>query len=150
MTWWWWWWWCWWWWWRWWIVYVVWLIGEWSLAFFQPGPLSEILNMLNLRHAMTRIWTCADQLCSSVNHLQSFNILNYKLIIKHWMSKIISYVSLMLDESCLVNFLFSQQYLKWSCAMHFIYAEKRFMRELFFFKKWAIFRWNLTPITKKI
>ena len=44
--------------------------------YFQPGPLSEILTIANLRHTASRIWTCADlefRLCwiklySSDNH----------------------------------------------------------------------------------
>ena len=44
--------------------------------YFQPGPLSEILTISNLRHAASRIWTCAQRefrlswmkLCSSDNH----------------------------------------------------------------------------------
>ena len=44
--------------------------------YFQPGPLSEILTISNLRHAASRIWTCAEpelrlwwmKLCSSDNH----------------------------------------------------------------------------------
>ena len=28
--------------------------------YFQPGPLSEILTIANLRHATSRIWTCAE------------------------------------------------------------------------------------------
>ena len=28
--------------------------------YFQLGPLSEILNMANLRHAPSRVWTCAE------------------------------------------------------------------------------------------
>ena len=44
--------------------------------YFQPGPLSEILTIANLRHAASRIWTCAEpefrlcwmKLCSSDNH----------------------------------------------------------------------------------
>ena len=43
---------------------------------FQPGLLSEILTITNLRHAASRIWTCAEpvfrlrwmKLCSSDNH----------------------------------------------------------------------------------
>ena len=43
---------------------------------FQPGPLSEILTIANLRHAASRVWTCAEsefrlcgmKLCSSDNH----------------------------------------------------------------------------------
>ena len=29
-------------------------------AYFQPGPLSEILTIANLRHAASRFWTCAE------------------------------------------------------------------------------------------
>ena len=44
--------------------------------YFQPRPLSEILTIANLRHAVSRIWTCAEtefrlswmKLCSSDNH----------------------------------------------------------------------------------
>ena len=44
--------------------------------YFQPGPLSEILTIANLRHAASRVWTCAEpefrlswmKLCSSDNH----------------------------------------------------------------------------------
>ena len=44
--------------------------------YFQPGPLSEILTIANLRHAASRIWTSAEpefrlcwmKLCSSDNH----------------------------------------------------------------------------------
>ena len=28
--------------------------------YFQPGPLSKILTIANLRHAASRIWTCAE------------------------------------------------------------------------------------------
>ena len=28
--------------------------------YFQPGPLSEILTIANLRHAASRVWTCAE------------------------------------------------------------------------------------------
>ena len=43
--------------------------------YFQPGPLSEILTIANLRHAASRIWACAKpgfrlcwiKLCSSAN-----------------------------------------------------------------------------------
>ena len=28
--------------------------------YFQPGPLSEILTSLNLRHAASRVWACAE------------------------------------------------------------------------------------------
>ena len=31
------------------------------LTYFQPGPLSEILTILNLRNAASRIWNCAEQ-----------------------------------------------------------------------------------------
>ena len=45
-------------------------------GYFQPGPLSEILTILNLQHAASRIWTCAEaefrlcwmKLCSNDNH----------------------------------------------------------------------------------
>ena len=30
------------------------------LPYFQPGPLSEILTIVNLRHAASRVWTCAE------------------------------------------------------------------------------------------
>ena len=44
--------------------------------YFQPGPLSEILTIANLRHAASRVWTCAEpefrlswmKLCGSDNH----------------------------------------------------------------------------------
>ena len=44
--------------------------------YFQSEPLSEILTILNLRHAANRVWTCAEsefrlccmKLCSSDNH----------------------------------------------------------------------------------
>ena len=44
--------------------------------YFQPGPLSEILTIVNLRHAASRVWTCAEtefrfsrmKLCSSDIH----------------------------------------------------------------------------------
>ena len=44
--------------------------------YFQPGPLSEILTIVNLQHAATRIWTCIElelrlswmKLYSSDNH----------------------------------------------------------------------------------
>ena len=44
--------------------------------YFQPGPLSEILTIANLRQAASRVWTCAEpefrlswtKLCSSDNH----------------------------------------------------------------------------------
>ena len=44
--------------------------------YFHPGPLSEILTITNLRHAASRIWTCAEsefrlcwtKFCSSYNH----------------------------------------------------------------------------------
>ena len=44
--------------------------------YFQPGPLSESLTIANLRHAASRIWTCAKsvfrlwwmKMCSSDNH----------------------------------------------------------------------------------
>ena len=44
--------------------------------FFQPGPLSEILTISNLQHAVSRIWTCAEpefrlcwmKLCGSDNY----------------------------------------------------------------------------------
>ena len=46
------------------------------LPYFQPGPLSEILTIVNLRRAARRIWACAEpefrlwwmKLCSSDNH----------------------------------------------------------------------------------
>ena len=62
-----------WWWWRWWIIFVIWLTDKRRLPYFQPGPLSEILTISNLRHTASRIWTCAEsefrlcwvKLCSS-------------------------------------------------------------------------------------
>ena len=65
--------------WWWWIVFGVWLTDERRLAYFQPGPLSEILTIANLRHAASRIWICADpefrvcwmKLCSSWTKLCS-------------------------------------------------------------------------------
>ena len=44
--------------------------------YFQPGPLSEILTIANLRHSTSRIWTRAEpefrlcwmKLCNSDNH----------------------------------------------------------------------------------
>ena len=44
--------------------------------YLQPGPLSEILTIANLRHAASRVWTSAEpkfrlswiKLCSSDNH----------------------------------------------------------------------------------
>ena len=49
--------------------------------YFQPGPLSEILTIANLRHAASRTWTCAEpefrlcwmKLCSSDNHYTTNN-----------------------------------------------------------------------------
>ena len=46
------------------------------VSYNQPRPLSEILTIANLRHAVSRIWTCAEtefrlswmKLCSSDNH----------------------------------------------------------------------------------
>ena len=68
--------WWWWWWWWWWIAFAVWLTGEMRLAYFQPGPLLEILTIANLQYAASRVWTCAERdfrlswmkLCSSNNH----------------------------------------------------------------------------------
>ena len=36
---------------------MVWLTDERRVAFFQPGPLSEIVTIANLQHAVSRIWT---------------------------------------------------------------------------------------------
>ena len=64
-------------WWWWWIVFAEWLTDESRFTpYFQPGPLSEILTIANLRHAASRVWTCAEsefrlywmKLCSSDNH----------------------------------------------------------------------------------
>ena len=66
-----------WWWWL--IIFSEWLTDERRLhlyCIFQPGPLSEILTITNLRHAASRIWTCTEsefrlcwmKLCSSNNH----------------------------------------------------------------------------------
>ena len=46
------------------------------MPYFQPGPLSEILTIANLWHAISRVWTCTEsefrfcwmKLCSSDNH----------------------------------------------------------------------------------
>ena len=63
-------------WWWWWIV----LRNGWSMKsvkpYFQPEPLSEILNIANHRHAVSRIWNCGEpelrlcwmKLCCSDNH----------------------------------------------------------------------------------
>ena len=56
--------------------------------YFQPGPLSEILTIANLRHAASRIWTCAEpvfrlwwmKLCSSDNHSTT------ALSVRYWLS----------------------------------------------------------------
>ena len=63
--------------------------------YFQPGPLSEILTIANLRHAANRVWTCAEsesrlcwmKLCCGDSHgdepnkgyLSSFNQWNWSL-----------------------------------------------------------------------
>ena len=66
------------------IIYEIWMncfcgMVEQLKAFtpyFQPGPSSEILTIANLRHAGSKVWTCAEsefrlcwmKLCSSDNH----------------------------------------------------------------------------------
>ena len=53
-------------------------------SYFQPGPLSEILTIVNLWHAVNKIWTCTEaefklcqmKLCSSDNH--------YNLALDFW------------------------------------------------------------------
>ena len=62
--------------WWWWIVFVVWLTHERRLVLFPAGTISEILTIVNLRHAASRIWSCAEhqfrfswmKLCSSDNY----------------------------------------------------------------------------------
>ena len=52
-----------------------------SRPYFQPEPLSEILNIANLWHTASRTWTCAEpefslcwmKLCSSDNHYRAAN-----------------------------------------------------------------------------
>ena len=67
----------WWWWWWWWIVFFWYGSPTKGVSpYFQPGPLSDILSISNLRHAASRIWTCAEatfrlcwmMLCSIDNH----------------------------------------------------------------------------------
>ena len=84
-----------WWWWRWWwwIVFVVWLTDERPLVLFPAGSLSEILTIVNLRHAASKVWTSAEpefwlswmKLCSSDNHYTTApqgKLLQVKLL--HW------------------------------------------------------------------
>ena len=68
------------------------LINGWKMKgakpYFQPGPLSEILNIANLRHATSRIWTCPGpefclcwvKFCSSDNQYNTA-----PLIDKNWL-----------------------------------------------------------------
>ena len=63
---------------HWWIVFVEWMVDRQNslTPYFQPGPLLEILTMLNLRHAASRVLTypesqfsfCSMKLCSTDNH----------------------------------------------------------------------------------
>ena len=59
--------------------------------YFQPGPLSEILTIVNLRHVTSRVWTCAEsefrlcwrKLCSSDNQYTAAPQ-TYRLLHSHW------------------------------------------------------------------
>ena len=65
--------------------------------YFQLGPLSEILKIVNLRYAASRIWTCAEpefglswmKLCSRVNHYtrETWFIRFAKFCRKAWLGK---------------------------------------------------------------
>ena len=72
--------------------------------YFQSGPLSEILHIVNLRHAGSRIWTCAEpvfrlwwmKLCSSDNHYTKapLLILLIHYLIYHYLSQHIYFSSM--------------------------------------------------------
>ena len=55
--------------------------------YFQPGPLSEIFIIVNLWHAVSRIWTCAEpefrlslmKLCSSDNHYTTAPLFAFRM-----------------------------------------------------------------------
>ena len=58
------------------------MVDWWKACFYlQLGPLSKILTIVTLRHAVSRIWTCAEpefrlwsmKLCSSDNHYTTAN-----------------------------------------------------------------------------
>ena len=58
------------------------MVGWWKACFYlQLGPVSKILTIVTLRHAVSRIWTCAEpefrlwwmKLCSSDNHYTTAN-----------------------------------------------------------------------------
>ena len=74
----------WWWWWWWWIVLLYGWPTKGAEPYFQPGSLSEILTIANLRHAASRIWICAEpefrlswiKLCSSDNHYTTAPLLD--------------------------------------------------------------------------
>ena len=63
------------------------MIDWWKTLYFQPGPLPEILTIANVRHAASRIWTCAEpdfrffwmKLRSSDNHYTTTPIHEYVL-----------------------------------------------------------------------
>ena len=70
--------------------------------YFQSGPLSEILHIVNLRHAGSRIWTCAEpvfrlwwmKLCSSDNHYTKAPLLILFIhYLSYWSLFIATYLS---------------------------------------------------------
>ena len=78
--------------------------------YFQLGLLSEILTIANLRHAASRIWTCAEpelrlswmKLCRSDNHYTTarqqakFAKFNFHEIFENFFAKIYSFISVIL------------------------------------------------------
>ena len=84
---------CWWWWW--WIVFVVWLTDERRLALLSARTIVRDLTIANLRHAASRIWTCAEpefRLCwmmlsSGDNHYTAASVIsNTPLHIFHYIT----------------------------------------------------------------
>ena len=86
--------------------------GIYYRPYFQPGPLSEILTIVNLRHVVSRIWTCAEpefklcrmKLCNSVNHFTTAPVSSVTQftdigITKNWIRhKCILYLELVIQQ----------------------------------------------------
>ena len=119
--------------------------------YFQPGPLSEILTIANLRHAVSKLWTCAEpefrlnwmRLCSSHNHYNvPSRICKVKQLIEtcFWVKYALS---LKLMTKCIIEFPGKKKRFPFFFRHCIFFILNRF---LIYYYEIVLFHWQGPPV----